>query len=237
MVHGIGRGLTSSVVSQGNLIKQIAFPKIVLPVSAVTAGVVGFVFGLIPLFGLMAFYPDRITPYLLFIPLIAAVQFVFTLGVAFLAEVAEEDITGRDKEGHAEREDELHRGDQRDEQQVGRDAVRVEGHEPEERDQPEREPDHASGTAETGRTILGNAICLIRILLRHRRGGVPDRGREPLPRQDRREDEERIVGGAGGAMSVTKTTYTSIWSSGSMTHQIFPRKVSAPRLCISATTR
>jgi lipopolysaccharide transport system permease protein len=75
---------TTSVVSQGNLIKQIAFPKIVLPVSAVTAGVVGFVFGLIPLFGLMAFYPDRITPYLLFIPVIALVQFVFTIGVAFL---------------------------------------------------------------------------------------------------------------------------------------------------------
>ena len=71
--------------ARATLIKQIAFPKIVLPVAAATAGVVGFVFGLIPLFGLMMlFYPDRITPYLLFIPVIAAVQFVFTLGVAFL---------------------------------------------------------------------------------------------------------------------------------------------------------
>ena len=32
----------------------------------------------------MLFYPDRISPYLLFIPVIAAVQFVFTLACAFL---------------------------------------------------------------------------------------------------------------------------------------------------------
>jgi ABC-type polysaccharide/polyol phosphate export permease len=75
---------TGSVVSQERLIKQIAFPKLVLPVSAVTAGVVGFAFGLIPLGMLMLFYPDRISIYLVLIPVIAVVQYVFTLGMAFL---------------------------------------------------------------------------------------------------------------------------------------------------------
>lgn len=75
---------TSSVASQDRLIKQIAFPKIVLPVAATTAGVVGFVFGLIPLGGLMLFSVERITPYLLLIPVIAIVQFVFTIAVALL---------------------------------------------------------------------------------------------------------------------------------------------------------
>jgi ABC-type polysaccharide/polyol phosphate export permease len=75
---------TASVTSQDKLIKQIQFPKLVLPVAATTAGVVGFAFGLIPLGLLMLFYADRITPYLLLIPLIAAVQYVFTLAVAFL---------------------------------------------------------------------------------------------------------------------------------------------------------
>ena len=75
---------TSSVVNQGALIKQIAFPKIVLPVAAATAGVVGFIIGLIPLFGLMLFYPDRITVFLIFIPLIAVVQHLFTLVLAVL---------------------------------------------------------------------------------------------------------------------------------------------------------
>jgi lipopolysaccharide transport system permease protein len=75
---------TTSVLSQERLIKQIAFPKIVLPVSAATAGVVGFVFGLVPLGMLMLVYPDRISAYLLLIPVIAAVQFVFTMGVSLL---------------------------------------------------------------------------------------------------------------------------------------------------------
>jgi ABC-type polysaccharide/polyol phosphate export permease len=75
---------TTSVVSQERLIKQIAFPKIVLPVSATTAGTVGFLFGLIPLGGIMLVYSDRISPFLLLIPVVAAVQFVFTLAFSLL---------------------------------------------------------------------------------------------------------------------------------------------------------
>ena len=75
---------TSSVVSQGSLIKQIQFPKLVLPVAATTAGVVGFVFGLIPLGAIMLLYADRISPFLLLIPIIAAVQYVLTLGLSLL---------------------------------------------------------------------------------------------------------------------------------------------------------
>ncbi len=73
-----------SVVSQEKLIKQIQFPKIVLPVAATSAGVVGFVFGLIPLGGIMLLYDHRISPFLLFIPVIAVVQYVFTLGLSLL---------------------------------------------------------------------------------------------------------------------------------------------------------
>ena len=75
---------TTAVSSQDQLVKQIQFPKLVLPVAATTAGVVGFAFGLIPLAGLMTFYGDRVTPYLLLIPVIAAVQYVFTLAMAIL---------------------------------------------------------------------------------------------------------------------------------------------------------
>jgi ABC-type polysaccharide/polyol phosphate export permease len=74
---------TSAVTSQERLIKQIHFPKLVLPVSAVIAGVVNFAFGLIPLFGLiLLFYADRLSPWLLLIPVVAAVQLVFSLAVA-----------------------------------------------------------------------------------------------------------------------------------------------------------
>jgi lipopolysaccharide transport system permease protein len=75
---------TSSIVSQHRLIKQIAFPKIVLPVAATTAGVVGFGFGMIPLAGIMLLYLDRLSPLILLVPVIAAVQYVFTLAVALV---------------------------------------------------------------------------------------------------------------------------------------------------------
>ena len=75
----------SSVTSRERIIKQVKFPKIVLPVAATTSGVVSFAFGLIPLVALMLiFYQHRITPYLLLLPAIAAVQFVFSLAFAVL---------------------------------------------------------------------------------------------------------------------------------------------------------
>jgi ABC-type polysaccharide/polyol phosphate export permease len=74
-----------SVTSRERIIKQVKFPKIVLPVAATTSGVVSFAFGLIPLVGLMlVFYQHRITPYLILIPAIAAVQFVLSLAFAVL---------------------------------------------------------------------------------------------------------------------------------------------------------
>jgi ABC-type polysaccharide/polyol phosphate export permease len=92
---------TASIVRHDQLIKQIQFPKLVLPVAATTAGVVGFAFGTVALGMLMLFFSDRISVYLLFIPLIAAVQFVFTLALTIL--VAAGNVFFRDLgnvEGH-----------------------------------------------------------------------------------------------------------------------------------------
>ncbi len=75
---------TGSVVSAERLIKQIQFPKLVLPVAATTAGVVGFAFGMIPLALLLVLNAHRMTPFVLLIPLIAVVQYVFTLAMALL---------------------------------------------------------------------------------------------------------------------------------------------------------
>jgi homopolymeric O-antigen transport system permease protein len=75
---------TTSIVRQDQLIKQIQFPKLVLPVAASTAGIVSFAFGTVALGLLMIFFSDRITLWLLFIPVIAVVQFVFTLACSFL---------------------------------------------------------------------------------------------------------------------------------------------------------
>jgi lipopolysaccharide transport system permease protein/teichoic acid transport system permease protein len=75
---------TGSVVNQHRLVRQIAFPKIVLPLAATSAAVVGFAFGLIPLAAILLLYPERLSPLIILVPLIAVVQYVFTLAVALL---------------------------------------------------------------------------------------------------------------------------------------------------------
>lgn len=72
-----------SVVGMERVIKQVNFPKLVLPFASVMAGIVNFGFGLIPLATLIAlFYPGRASVWMVTIPLIAVVQLVFTLALS-----------------------------------------------------------------------------------------------------------------------------------------------------------
>ena len=73
-----------SVTGRQALIRQIQFPKIILPTAAVVAGTMSFLFGLIALAIVYLFYLDRISIWLLCLPLIAAIQFVFTLALGIL---------------------------------------------------------------------------------------------------------------------------------------------------------
>ena len=79
---------TTAVVRHEKLIRQIAFPKLVLPMATTTAGVVGFAWGLVPLGLLLLLYPHRLSLLLLWIPVIAGVQYVFTLASAILVSAA-----------------------------------------------------------------------------------------------------------------------------------------------------
>jgi ABC-type polysaccharide/polyol phosphate export permease len=84
----IGDGITS-VTSQEKIIKQVQFPKLVLPIAAVVSGIANFAFGLIPLFGLLViFYLSHLSLWILLIPVIAAVQFVFTLALVVVLSAA-----------------------------------------------------------------------------------------------------------------------------------------------------
>ena len=75
---------TTSVTGRGNLIRQIQFPKLVLPAASTVAGTLTFFFGLLSLALLYLLYPGRLSLWLLTIPVIAAVQFVFTLALGIL---------------------------------------------------------------------------------------------------------------------------------------------------------
>ena len=76
-----------SVTSRQGLIRQVQFPKIVLPVASVVAGAVSFAFGLIALGIVYLFYLDRLSLWVLCIPLIAAVQLLFTLAFGIFVAV------------------------------------------------------------------------------------------------------------------------------------------------------
>ncbi|MDA8204381.1 MAG: ABC transporter permease [Chloroflexi bacterium] len=75
---------TTSVTARGNLIRQIQFPKLVLPAASTIAGTITFGFGLLSLAVLYLVYPSRLSPWLLALPVIAVVQYVFTLALAVL---------------------------------------------------------------------------------------------------------------------------------------------------------
>jgi ABC-type polysaccharide/polyol phosphate export permease len=78
---------TVSVIKDAALIRQIAFPKIILPVASATGGVVGFAWGLIPLTLVTLLY-GRLTPFILWVPIIALVQYVFSIAAAIFVSAA-----------------------------------------------------------------------------------------------------------------------------------------------------
>jgi homopolymeric O-antigen transport system permease protein len=79
----------ASIVSRERLIKQIYFPKLVLPVSTTIGGVVSFAFGLVPLLVITAVaYPDRLSLWPVLVPIIMVVQFVFSLSIAVFISAA-----------------------------------------------------------------------------------------------------------------------------------------------------
>ncbi len=78
----VGDAITS-VTGRERIIKQVNFPKIVLPVAATVSGIVNFTFGLIPLvLILVVLYPNHLSAWPVLIPVVAFVQFFFTLAVA-----------------------------------------------------------------------------------------------------------------------------------------------------------
>ncbi len=79
---------TGSILGNSHLIKKVYFPREVLPLSTVLANLVNFALGLLVLFGMMVVLRAPLTIWILLLPLIIAVQLVFTLGCAFFLSTA-----------------------------------------------------------------------------------------------------------------------------------------------------
>jgi len=72
------------LIAQGNLIKKMLFPTEILPIVSVTSNFIHFLFGLPILLLFVPLMGKTFTPYLLFLPIVILVQYVFTLGFCFL---------------------------------------------------------------------------------------------------------------------------------------------------------
>ena len=70
-----------SVVGSGELIQKVYFPRLVIPIAAVGAGVVDFLFGFLVLVAMMPFYGARPTMHALWLPLFVLLALAASLGV------------------------------------------------------------------------------------------------------------------------------------------------------------
>lgn len=75
---------TATITANANLIKKIYFPLEILPLVNVTTNLVNFLFSLPVLLAFMAVMHVGLTPNLLFLPLLIAIQFLLTLGFSLI---------------------------------------------------------------------------------------------------------------------------------------------------------
>lgn len=71
---------SNSVISAGNMVRKIYFPRIFIPASASLSGVLDFTISLLILFGLMLFYGVGLRPHLLLLPLFFIIAFATSFG-------------------------------------------------------------------------------------------------------------------------------------------------------------
>ena len=74
----------ASISGAAGIVRQLAFPRAVYPISTVSAHTVYFLFGLLVLFGFMVFYGQPPSFALFFFPCVIVVQYLFTLALALV---------------------------------------------------------------------------------------------------------------------------------------------------------
>ncbi|MBN1995817.1 MAG: ABC transporter permease [Anaerolineae bacterium] len=81
-------GSIRSIVDNDSLVSKVYFPREVLPVSIVLANLVNFLVALIVLFAFILFSQIPLTKWILLLPLVIAVQLIFTVGAGLILSTA-----------------------------------------------------------------------------------------------------------------------------------------------------
>lgn len=74
----------SNIIANGNIVKKVYFPREILPISVVTSTTVNFLISCLIILAFVIGYGLGISKYIVFFPLIVLVQYIFSLGVAFI---------------------------------------------------------------------------------------------------------------------------------------------------------
>lgn len=72
-----------SIVENANLVKKVYFPREILPLSVVLSNLVNFGVSMLVLVPVMLLLRVRVTLWILFLPVVVFIQFLFTAGVSF----------------------------------------------------------------------------------------------------------------------------------------------------------
>ena len=78
-----------SILSNADIIKKVYFPRILLPISSVTSALVNFLISCIIILIFCIFSGVGISIYLLWLPIVALIQYIMLLGFTFILSAIE----------------------------------------------------------------------------------------------------------------------------------------------------
>ena len=74
----------STIIANGNILKKVYFPREILPISTVTSGLVNFLISCIIIFVFLVFTGIGFSKYLLLLPFVILIEYLFLLGIVFI---------------------------------------------------------------------------------------------------------------------------------------------------------
>lgn len=74
----------STIIANGNILKKVYFPREILPISTVTSGLVNFLISCVIIFIFLIFTGIGFSSYILFLPFVILIQYLFLLGIVFI---------------------------------------------------------------------------------------------------------------------------------------------------------
>lgn len=78
------QGATTSIVAGSNLVKKIYFPRIILPLAAVSTNLMNYIYGLSIVFAALLITGVHLTVNVLWLPVVLLIEFIFIFGLALI---------------------------------------------------------------------------------------------------------------------------------------------------------